>query len=280
MILNHQKFNFGEKCLIEKVTIQAPYRFSVDFPDEACFIFFEEGTTKVNSPYEQVPVTAQESVLLKCGSYFSDLFASPQSDRYEIIVVHLQKNLLREIYKQDIPSFSKSSENTNFIRKIETQALIKEYIKGLHFYFDSPSVVSDELLALKIKELILLLIQTKNAASVNALFKQLFTPQHISIQEVVSSHIFSDLSIEDLAELSHLSISTFKRQFKNIFNDTPANYIRTKRLGKAKELLSINNLSISQIAYETRFNDVAHFSNAFKAAYNCSPSAYRQKINS
>lgn len=280
MILNHQKFDFGEKCLIEKVSIQAPFRFSVDFPDDACFIYFEEGTTRVNSPYEQVPVTAQESILLNCGSYFSDLFAYPQCDRYEIIVIHLQKNTLREIYKHDIPSFSKSSENRSFIRKIETQELVKEYIKGLHFYFENPSVVSDELLGLKIKELILLLIQTKNATSVNTLFKQLFTPQQIDIREVVSSHVFSNLSVENLAELSHLSLSTFKRKFKNIFNDTPANYIKTKRLEKAKELLSISNLNVGEIAYQTCFNNIANFSNSFKAIYNCSPSAYRQKVNS
>ncbi|NJO87846.1 MAG: hypothetical protein HC831_01970 [Chloroflexia bacterium] len=46
MILDHKKFDFGEKSLIEKVTVKAPFRFYVDFPDEACFIYFEEGNTK------------------------------------------------------------------------------------------------------------------------------------------------------------------------------------------------------------------------------------------
>jgi hypothetical protein len=33
MLLNHQKFDFEDKCLIEKVVIQAPFRFSVNFHD-------------------------------------------------------------------------------------------------------------------------------------------------------------------------------------------------------------------------------------------------------
>ncbi len=277
MIIDHQKFDFGEKCLIEKVIIQAPFRFMVDFPNDACFIYFEEGNTKVNSPYEQVPVAARESVLLKCGTYFSDLLAYATSDRYEIIVVHLPKNILWEIYKHDIQSFPKSLKKSRFIQKLESQELVREYIKGLHFYFKNPEVVSDELLALKLKELILLLLQTKNAESVSTLFQQLFSSQQIDIRDVVNTHIFSNLSVEDLAALSHLSVSTFKRHFKEIFDDTPANYIKAKRLERAKQLLSISNMTISEIAYETCFNDVAHLSKSFKSVYNISPSAYRQK---
>ena len=279
MILAHQKFDFGDKSLIEKIIIQAPFRFASNFHDEACFIYFLEGKTKINSPHEQKWVEPEESVLLKCGSYFSDLLKYSTAERYEILVFHLYPNILREIYSNEIPAFMMPAENKPFIHKVAPNDIIKKFIESLYFYFDNPGLVSEELLKLKIKELVLLLVQTKNAESIISLFSDLFTPRNLSVKEVVTGHLFSNLSIDDLANLSNLSVSTFNRTFQTLFNDTPSNYIKAKRLERARELLTISSLTVSEIAFQTCFNDVAHFSRSFKAAYHCSPSAYRLSVN-
>lgn len=278
MILTHQKFDFGDKCLIEKIVIQAPFRFTANFHNEACFIYFLEGRTKINSPHEQKWVEPEESVLLKCGSYFSDLVKYSTAERYEVVVIHLYPEILRKIYSSEIPAFMKPSENKSFIRKVAPNDVIKKFIESLYFYFDHPEWVSDELLKLKIKELVLLLVQTKNAESIVRLFSDLFTPRNLSVKEVVNSHLFSDLSIDDLAGLCNLSVSTFNRTFQTLFNDTPANYIKIKRLERAKELLTISSLTANEIAFQTCFKDAAHFSRSFKAVYRCSPSTYRLSI--
>jgi AraC family transcriptional regulator, exoenzyme S synthesis regulatory protein ExsA len=75
-----------------------------------------------------------------------------------------------------------------------------------------------------------------------------------------------------------MSVSTFKRTFQSLFQDTPANYIKMKRLERAKELLGMSTLTVSEIAFQTCFHDVAHFSRSFKATYHCSPSAYRLSV--
>ena len=276
MVLNHQKFDLGEKCLVERVVIQAPFRYAVTFHDEACFIYFVEGSTKVNTPYEEVHIKPEESLLLKCGTYFSELIKESSAGKYEILVVHLYPDILRKIYKNDIPSFVKESQNKSFINKVAPNDIIKKFIESLYFYFDNPEVVSEELLELKVRELVLLLVQTKNAESVVNLFADLYSPRQVSIKDVVNSHLFSELTIGDLAELSNLSLSTFNRSFQAVFNDTPASYIKMKRLERAKELLTASTLSISEIAFQTCFSDLAHFSRSFKDAYNCSPSEYRQ----
>jgi len=278
MILSHQKFDFGDKSLIEKINIQAPFRFSTNFQDEACFIYFSEGSTKINSTFEQIAINSQDSVLLKCGTYFSDLLKYSQADKYEIVVFHLYPDLLRKIYTNEIPAFIKPFDKKSLIQKITTTEVISKFIESLYFYFDNPQLVNDDLLQLKIKELILLLLQTKNADSIVDLFSDLFTPRNLNLKEVVNSHLFSNLSITDLASLCNLSLSTFNRTFQGIFNTTPANYIKLKRLEKAKELLSKSSLTISEIAYNTCFVDVAHLSKSFKSAYNASPTEFRKSI--
>jgi AraC family transcriptional regulator, exoenzyme S synthesis regulatory protein ExsA len=275
MVLNHQKFDFGKKSLIEKIVIQAPFRFTANFRDDACFVYFSEGNVKINSANGQELVKAEESVLLKCGSYFADLLKHSAAKKYEILVFHLYPDMLRGIYANEIPAFLIASEDRSVIRKIVSSEVIKKFVESLYFYFDNPELVNDELLKLKIKELVLLLIQTRNAASVISLFSDLFTPRTVSIKEVVNNHLFSGLSIDDLASLCNLSVSTFNRTFQSLFQDTPANYIKIKRLERAKELLAMSALTISEIAFQTSFNDVAHFSKSFKSVYHRSPSEYR-----
>jgi transcriptional regulator GlxA family with amidase domain len=176
-----------------------------------------------------------------------------------------------------MPAFLKAPETKSYFQKVVTSDVVKKFVESLYFYFENPSLVSDELLELKIRELFLLLVQTKNAESVVALFSDLFTPRTLSLKEVVRSHLFSSLSIEDLAHLSNLSVSTFNRTFQSLFNDTPANYIKMKRLDRAKELLDISSLSISEIAFQTCFTDVAHFSRSFKTVHHYSPTEYRSR---
>jgi AraC-like DNA-binding protein len=278
MVLSHQKFYFKDKCLIEKVVIHAPFRFKVDFHDEACFIYFLEGVARVNSPHEQVGVEQEGAMLLRCGSYFADLVEYGTASRYDVLVFHLYPGILREIYRNEIPGFVKPSEKRIFIHKVASHDIIRKFIESLIFYFQHPTVVNDDLLELKIKELVLLLIQTESAASVLELFADLFTPRVLSVREVVNNHLFSDISIADMAGLVNMSLSTFNRTFLELFNDTPASYIKAKRLERARELLAVSALSISEIAFQTCFRDMGHFSRSFKAVYRCSPTAYRLSI--
>lgn len=277
MILSHQKFDFENKSLIEKVIIKPPFRFAANFPNEACFVYFADGSTKINSSYEQKEVEAKDCVVLKCGTYFADLLKYNEENTYEILVFHLYPDLLKKIYSHEIPGFIKSSGKKSLIRKVVPQDTISKFIESLYFYFDNPELVNDDLLELKIKELVLLLVQTKNAESIISLFSDLFSPRTLNLKEVINNHIFSNLSIEDLAGLSNLSLSTFNRTFQATFNDTPANYIKNKRLERVKELLSSSSLSVSEIAYQTCFTDVAHLSRSFKAAFECSPLKFRAK---
>jgi len=278
MLQSHQKLELENKCLIEKVVLEAPFRYSVRFHDEACFIYFLKGVATINSPVEQIHIGPKEAVLLKCGSYFADLLKYGTSGEYEILVVHLYPAMLRKIYKHEIPSFVKHAENKSFIRKAGARDFIQKFVEGIHYYLDNPALVNDELLELKVKELLLLLVQTGNGLSITSLFSELFTPREISIKDVVNNHLFSGISVEDLASLCNVSLSTFNRAFQNLYNDTPASYIKMKRLQRARDLLSMSTLTVSEIAFQTCFNDVGHFSRSFKAAYRCSPTAYRLAI--
>jgi AraC family transcriptional regulator, exoenzyme S synthesis regulatory protein ExsA len=280
MILSHQKFDLGNKRLIEKVVIQAPFRLVNHFQDEACFIHFSEGDATINSARESVAVHPNDAVLLKCGTFFSDLLKYTSGDRFEILVFHLYPDILRRIYKTELPSIMEGPKNDRLADKIVSGEIINKFVDSLQFYFENPLLVNAELLTLKIRELILLLLQSQKAGSIADLFSDLFSSRNVRIKEIIDNHLFAPLSIKDLAELANLSVSTFNRSFQKLYNKTPAGYLKEKRLDRARQLLQVSSQTISEIALETCFSDEAHFSRSFKSLFHVTPSQYRQSTQS
>jgi AraC-like DNA-binding protein len=276
MIIDRKYFDINNKCVIEKVIIKTPLKYSAVFQNEACFIYVNEGEVSYVSPTDLVSIQKAESVLLKCGNYFTTFIEKLPFDTCEVFAIHLYPEFLKELYKNDFPTFIKPAADKPYIRKIREQDVITHFIQSLDFYFENPSLVTDELLKLKFKELILLLLQTENAENIVTLFSHLFNPRQANLVEVVQTHLYTPISVADLAALAGRSLSTFKRDFEAQFNDTPANYIKEKKLEKAMELIQSTALSVSEICYEVGFQDTSHFTKAFKQKYKQAPSEYRK----
>ncbi len=85
------------------------------------------------------------------------------------------------------------------------------------------------------------------------------------------------LSSAVLANQLHLSTSQVYRKIKALTGMSTAIYIRYIRLQKAQHLLITENLSISEIAYQTGFRSPVYFSQAFKETFGESPSAFRSE---
>lgn len=275
MIIDRKHFDLKNKCVIEKLHIKTPFRYGAIFQNEACFLFIKDGQGILNTSTEKLNISVSESVLLKCGSYFADLIQKSENQICKIFAIHLHKDILQELYKDEVPSFIKSNDKITFAQKIERQDIIIHFIESLEFYFQNPTLVNDELLKLKIKELILLLLQTNNAENIISLFSHLFTPRQVNFKEVIQAHLFSNITIPELAVLSGCSLSTFKRDFESYFKDTPANYIKGQKLSKANKLLVSTDFSVSEICYEVGFSDTSHFTKLFKLKYGSTPTEYR-----
>ncbi|HAU52076.1 MAG TPA: AraC family transcriptional regulator, partial [Sphingobacterium sp.] len=158
--------------------------------------------------------------------------------------------------------------------------LIQKYVEGLLFYFENPSLINEDILVLKLKEIILLLSQTRNASVIRVILSQLFSSSTYSFKQIIEANLFSQLTIEQLAEQNNLSVSSFKREFAKLYQDTPASYIKNKKLEKAAELLLVSDQRVSEIAFNCGFNDLATFTKSFSDKYHISPTNYRRQLKS
>src|SRR5690606_11705670 len=149
MIIHRKHFDLNNKCVIEKLLIRTPFRYGAIFQNEACFIFIKDGESILNSPAENLNIYVSESVLLKCGNYFADLIQKSENKNCEIFAIHLHNDILRELYKDEVPNFIKSDGKKYFAQKIQRHDIIFHFIESLDFYFQNPTLVNDDLVKLK-----------------------------------------------------------------------------------------------------------------------------------
>ena len=72
-----------------------------------------------------------------------------------------------------------------------------------------------------------------------------------------------------------LSRTQLHRKLKALTGRSTAQYIRIRRLQKAKSLLQNTNLPIGDIADQVGYKDFSHFSRSFSQLFNQTPSETR-----
>ena len=277
MILSYIDYKLNNHTVFERVSFKTPFHPSVTFDQQACFIYSISGNGMLYGGLEKDSVKNQESILMKCGSFLNHWNSSTETNEAaEVIIIRFTPEVIQALYENDLPSFLTSSQKPigKVFQKIPEQTVINEYIRGLLFYFENPSLMNEELIRLKLKELILLLYKL-NYKNIRELLSTLFDPVELSFKSIVQSQLFEELNINEYAALTNTSLSTFKRKFKKVFGETPGKYIVDQRLQKAAKLLTSTNKRITEICFESGFSNLSTFSKSFSKKYACSPSEYR-----
>lgn len=276
MILELKTFELYNRKFAEYIRVKGPYKWQAHLKDEACFIYWLNGENKLYTEHGPVVSRGQEAVLLRCGAYIDEIFCK-ETTEVEAVIVHFYPDLIKRIFREEIPrTFSEKTPTTPLLPvKLKQNILLDKYIDGLLFFFENPELADEELLALKMKELFLLLSKTRQHSTLQGIFQGLFAPAELSFKKVIASNLYSGLSLKELAYLTNCSLATFKRDFQKYYQCAPSVYFRRKKLEKAARLLVSTDMRISDIILESGFSNISHFSRVFKQKYQVSPSAYR-----
>lgn len=278
MVIDYKKFELYGKTVFEKAVIKPPFSKPNIMQDEACFLHILEGIGIEVSGNNEEKVFAKESILMKCGNYVAKMRSDKENGVYSAFAIHFYPDILKTIYHNDLPKFLSSNVQETAkkdMTKVASNLLIDKFIHEFLVYFDNPNLVSTDLLELKLKEIILLLYNSQNADAIKLILSNLFSPLQYSLQQIIETHLYRNITVEELATLCNMSTSTFKREFKKTFNDNPANYFRIKKMMKAEELIKQTSLRINEISEECGFEDVSHFSNTFFKFFGKYPTFYR-----
>lgn len=109
--------------------------------------------------------------------------------------------------------------------------------------------------------------------------QELVAPSTIrKIMDEIKEHYIENITLTGLAEKYSISVSYLSELLKEYLQLSFSEYISSKRIQKAKELLADDSLSIEQIAEQTGYNDYFYFTKVFKKNTGISPSKYRKNL--
>ncbi|NTE00002.1 AraC family transcriptional regulator [Agrobacterium tumefaciens] len=96
----------------------------------------------------------------------------------------------------------------------------------------------------------------------------------------VKDHFQQQISLEDIAEMSAMTVPSFCRYFKKITKKTFTRFVNEYRVVHASKLLSEKHMGITAISYESGFNNFSHFNKIFHEFTGKSASEYRNELKS
>lgn len=97
-------------------------------------------------------------------------------------------------------------------------------------------------------------------------------------KEYIEQHFKDPITLEQLAFISNMSVTNFRREWKKIYSDTPMQHRDAIRLYYAKEYLNSRYYTVSEIAEKCGFDDVSYFVRFFKQKIGLTPGEFKKKF--
>lgn len=161
---------------------------------------------------------------------------------------------------------------------VTTDDMIQSFYYSILPYFASTDV-PEAIIELKFRELLLHILRNPANQELQNYFVQLRDQGESPIQEIMEANYAYNLTIDDYAKLCNRSASSFKRDFQMYYKTTPGRWLIGKKLDHAKNLLINSNRSVVDVAFESGFENTAHFCRLFKQKTGYTPLQYRKSMS-
>ncbi|RXJ45798.1 helix-turn-helix domain-containing protein [Gelidibacter gilvus] len=233
------------------------------------FSFLQVGKKQVHFAGTSVVVNKDQSLLLKKGNWLWTELLETEAIYYCKLLFFSEKILKEFLEKHTANTIIVKEDSPYFI--IGNDTYITSYLNSLSTIGNAPAIFMENLLSVKFEELMLYLIQ-KYGQKFEHYLQSLIADGSSPFKKIIESKIHSNLRLEEIAFLCHMSLSTFKRRFIREYKVSPGKWLQDKRLQKAKETLEEGVLKPSEIYLDFGYNNLSNFSIAYKNKFGFSPS--------
>lgn len=235
--------------------------------DQHMLIWFISGETKI--------IQAEATHRFKTG----DIFLIPRNKPatvinypkdglpHKTVVMLLTTEILRNFYSNIVVKAKITPVPK--IRSFSNHPLLESCLASLVPYFAMKDGLPEHLALLKITEAISILrtIDTE----IDSILANFDEPHKVDLISFMEKNYMFNMPIEKFGYLTGRSLTSFKRDFRKAFNTTPQRWLTQKRLELAHYQLAENKKKPVDVCYETGFENLSHFSYAFKKHFGYPP---------
>lgn len=237
------------------------------FIQEHFFIYLVTGTMHGFDGHKNYILTSGECCLVR-KNRLARYNKQKEGDLFEKIIIVFDEPFLRDfLTRHPLPESIAPADEVFF--RINGSELITSFIQSLSPYYGNAGKIDETFSRVKREELLLILLTT-NPELKNILF-DFGTPEKLNLEEFMNRNFKFNVSLERFAFLTGRSLSVFKKDFARIFNDTPGRWLVQKRLQEAYFLIDKEGKRSAEIYLDLGFEDLSHFSFAFKKKFGMAP---------
>ena len=193
----------------------------------------------------------------------------PEGGEFKSLSIFLDQETLQTISREYNYQSAAHGEGDGII-ELRQDPLLKSYIDSLMPYEKTDELFNKNLLSLKLREAVLILLQTHPAMK-DILF-DFSEPGKIDLEAFMHKNFHFNVQLKRFAYLTGRSLATFKRDFEKIFHISPSRWLQQRRLQEAHYLIKEKGKAASDVYLDLGFEDLSHFSFAFKKTYGIAPS--------
>src|SRR5690606_24234426 len=218
-----------------------------------------------------------DAVFIRKGAYTTRQYFDVD---HCLLTFFISDDFIRDFVRDiDIASAHNGEGVQSRIFRLDVNEALQSLFLGMFTYLRMGNSVPKQLVELKFKELLLNIILNPRNQALTQFFSSLDQSRKTSLDYVMTNHFQYDLEVEDFARLSGRSLSTFKRDFKTTYQETPGKWLAVKRLEYAVDRVLTSDRNVNEVSSEGGFRIPTHCIRAFKEQYNLPPRQFRLRVS-
>lgn len=187
------------------------------------------------------------------------------------VSVIFRKDIVRNYYT-NLPLVN-TPVYTPGLMTFEDHPLLESLFNSLTPYFKLADALPADIAAFKIEEAIRVLRAIDK--NVDHLLGQFEEPGKLDLVDFMEKNYMFNLSLEKFGYLTGRSLTTYKKDFQKSFKVTPGKWLTQKRLELAHYQIFEKNRKPAEVYLDVGFENLSHFSFAFKKQFGYNPTGSR-----
>lgn len=222
----------------ETVVIPSNVEMKIDFPEAA-----------KNNPTQCLALAIDQSKITDTLNFLNERYPKEGSDQF----------------------WQLNYQNYFFYNNVDLAATINKLIKECM----STSITKDALADLTLQELLIRIIQTQTAKSIDDGFFNDPNNPISAVVEYIRKNLKEHISLKNLSDKACMSTTSFYRFFKREIGMSPIEFVLNEKIRCAKKLLKNPGMQINEVCYLSGFEDCNYFIRLFKKHEGITPKQYQ-----
>ena len=264
-----------DELLLTEFTCPLEGRVQAMWSQHNYFVYVLEGKKVWHTPYGAHELTKDTCVFVRKGASIVEQFFDAE---FCVLVFFMSDEFICDTLRPLALKQLKTGEKHAPVIPVQTDDTLAAFMHAMLPYFARHPQPDKSLIQLKFRELLLNVADNRrNLEALSYFCSLLHEPAAVSLRKIMEDNFCYNLKLEQYAQLCQRSLSAFKRDFQKTYGQPPGKWLLERRLEHARLLMRNAGLSISEIAYDCGFENLSHFSRAFRDRFGASPAAFRQQ---